>query len=120
MPSGPGESGPGQEPKPVSVEPHVTISVDETSISADGVERDYIVKITVLGQKERQQIKVMKLDATGGPIVEFDQTMQPGESKDIRVHGRGSTTIEVYHDGEDKPIKQQTFAVEAPPSNDAE
>ena len=99
-------------------DPHVSISVDETSISADGMERDYIVSITVLGQKEQQEIKVIKRDATGSPIIELNETMQPGQAKELRITGRGNTTIQVYHDGE--LIKQEHFTVEAPVSNNNE
>ena len=77
--------------------------------------RDYIVSITVLGQKEKQEIKVIKRDATGSPIIELNETMQPGQAKELRITGRGNTTIQVYHDGE--LIKQQQFTVEAPVSN---
>ncbi len=115
IPPAEGESE-GEEPVPS--DPHVSIDLDESSVSADGMERDFIVKITVLGQQEDQEIRVMRRDATGGPIIELDGKMQPGQSEERRVHGRGTTTIEVYHNG--KLIKQHTFAVAAPESNEGE
>ena len=105
-----------EEPQPL--EPDVTIRVDEASTSADGITRDYIVNITVFGQKEDQHIKVIKRDAQGGPIVVLDEEMEPGRARQLRITGRGNTTIEVYHEG--KPIARKNFKVETPSGNNTQ
>ncbi len=100
------------------LEPDVTIRVDEASTSADGITRDYIVNITVFGQEENQHIKVIKRDAQGGPIVVLDDEMEPGRARQLRITGRGNTTIEVYHEGE--LIAQKDFRVETPSGNNTQ
>ncbi len=89
------------------LEPDVTIRADEASTSADGITRDYIVNITIFGQEEDQHIKVIKRDAQGGPIVVLDEEMEPGRARQLRITGRGNTTIEVYHEG--KLIVRKNF-----------
>jgi len=100
------------------LEPDVTIRADEASTSADGMTRDYIVNITVFDQKEDQHIKVIKRDAEGSPIVVLDQEMEPGQARQLRITGRGNTTIEVYHEG--KLIVQKNFKVETPSGNNTQ
>jgi len=103
-----------QEP----MEPDVSIKADETSVSADGMSRDYVINITVFGQKPEQQIKVIKRDAQGGPTVVLDGEMEPGQARQLRVTGRGNTTIEVYHEGE--LIVRKNFKVETLSGNNAQ
>ncbi len=100
------------------MEPDVSIRADETSVSADGTSGDYIINITVFGQKQRQQVRVIKRDAQGGPIVVLDEEMEPGQARQLRVTGRGNTTIEVYHEGE--MIVRKNFKVETPSGNNTQ
>ncbi len=109
---------PSEEEQQQHLEPDVTIRVDEASTSADGTTRDYIVNITVFGQEENQHLKVIKRDAQGGPIVVLDEEMEPGRARQLRITGRGNTTIEVYHEGQ--LIVRKSFKVEASSGNDTE
>jgi len=114
----PAEPLPPSEGERQPLEPDVTIRADEASTSADGVTRDYIVNITVFGQEENQHIKVIKRDAQGGPIVVLDEEMAPGRARQLRITGRGNTTIEVYHEG--KLIVQKDFRMETPSGNNTQ
>ncbi len=107
-----------EEQQQQPLEPDVTIRADETSVSADGTSRDYIINITVFGQKQGQQVRVIQRDARGGPIVVLDEEMEPGQASTLRITGRGNTTIEVYHEG--KLIVRKNFKVETPSGNDTE
>ncbi len=102
---------PEAEPQPPpAVEPHVSISRDDTYEPGDPTEGRYVVKITVMGQQPQQEIEVIKRDETGGPKTELHEQMEPGTAKQLRFLGKGSTTIEVYHNGE--LIEQKLFSVE--------
>ncbi len=93
-----------------AVEPHVSISRDDTYEPADSRERRYVVKITVMGEQPDQQIEVIKRDESGGPVPELREEMNPGTAKELHLTGQGNTTIEVYHNGE--LVKQVPFAIE--------
>ncbi len=116
QPVEPAEPSSETEQQREPLEPDVSISADATSVSADGMSRDYVINITVFGQKEAQHVKVIKRDDSGGPIIVLDEGMEPGQARQLRVTGRGNTTIEVYHEG--KLITQKNFKVETQPSND--
>ncbi len=109
--------GPSEEQQQ-SLEPDVTIRADEASTSADGITRDYIVNLTVFGQKENQHLKVIKRDAQGGPIVVLDEEMEPGRARQLRITGRGNTSIEVYHEG--KLIVRKNFKAGASSGNNTQ
>lgn len=107
---------PTEEPPPaLVVEPHVSISRDETYESADPRQRRYVVKITVMGEQPGQRIEVIKRDESGSPVTELREEMDPGTAKELRFIGKGNTTIEIYHNGE--LIKQMPFTLEDTPAD---
>ncbi len=97
----------------IDLPPNVSVTED-TSARLDPGVRQFIVSISVRGQREGQHIQVIKKDDDRpGGVAVLDVQLNPGEHRTKSFTGVGSTTVEVWHDNK---LVGRPWRFEAPPS----
>ncbi|MGC9318733.1 MAG: PASTA domain-containing protein, partial [Armatimonadota bacterium] len=93
------EGGEEAGERPGLVTPRVYVEETEGYKPNQPELREFTVQVVAMGDAPDQKVEVRHRDESGATLIEGPWTMDPGETKTVRIQARGTVTIEVRHEG---------------------